>query len=51
MIFADQQRESEAKKIWGGSQNSSSKAMVNDRVEGEVDPHTSTGSLIKPLSK
>ncbi|KAH0773667.1 hypothetical protein KY290_010804 [Solanum tuberosum] len=31
-------RESEAQKIWGGSRTLSSKAMVDDRVEGEVDP-------------
>ncbi|KAH0638257.1 hypothetical protein KY289_038172 [Solanum tuberosum] len=34
----DRDRESEAQKIWGGSRTLSSKAMVDDRVEGEVDP-------------
>ncbi|KAH0681021.1 hypothetical protein KY284_022106 [Solanum tuberosum] len=34
----DRDRESEAQKIWGGSRTLSSKAMVDDRVEGKVDP-------------
>ena len=38
VAFEDQDRESEAQKIWGGSRTLSSKAMVDDRVEGEVDP-------------
>ena len=38
VAFEDRDRESEAQKIWGGSRTISSKAMVDDRVEGEVDP-------------
>ena len=38
VAFEDRDRESETQKIWGGSQTLSSKAMVDDRVEGEVDP-------------
>lgn len=38
VAFEDRDRESEAQKIWGGSRTLSSKAMVYDRVEGEVDP-------------
>ena len=38
VAFEDQDRESEAQKIWGGSRTLRSKAMVDDRVEGEVDP-------------
>ena len=38
VAFEDRDRESKAQKIWGGSRTLSSKAMVDDRVEGEVDP-------------
>ena len=38
VAFEDQDRESEAPKIWGGTRTLSSKAMVDVRVEGEVDP-------------
>ncbi|KAG5612906.1 hypothetical protein H5410_024187 [Solanum commersonii] len=34
----DRDRELETQKIWGGSRTLSSKAMINDCVEGEVDP-------------
>ena len=38
VAFEDRDRESEAQKFWGGSRTLSSKAMIDDRVEGEVDP-------------
>ena len=38
VAFEDRDRESEAQKIWGGSRTLSSKAMIDDRVEGEVYP-------------
>ena len=38
VAFEDRYRESKAQKIWGGSRTLSSKAMIDDRVEGEVDP-------------
>ncbi|KAG5595035.1 hypothetical protein H5410_036267 [Solanum commersonii] len=38
VLSEDRDRESEGQKIWGGSRTLSSKAMVDDRVEGEVDP-------------
>ena len=38
VAFEDRDRESEFQQIWGGSQTLSSKTMVDDRVEGEVDP-------------
>ena len=38
VAFEDRDRESEAQKIWGGSRTLRSKAMVDDRVEREVDP-------------
>ncbi|KAH0665168.1 hypothetical protein KY285_026374 [Solanum tuberosum] len=34
----DRNQETEAQKIWVGSRTLSSKAMVDDRVQGEVDP-------------
>lgn len=38
MTSEDRNRESQAQKILGGNQNFSSKAMVDDHVQGEVDP-------------
>ena len=38
VAFEDRDRESEAQKICGGSRTLCLKAMVDDRVEGEVDP-------------
>lgn len=38
VVFEDWDRELDAQKIWGGSRTLSSKAMVDDHVEGEVDP-------------
>ena len=38
VALENRDRESEAQKIWGGSRTLSSKAMVDDHVEEEVDP-------------